>query len=123
MTVERFFEGREASRAVYDVVAAVAGAAGPVDVLVAEGQIALRRAGERRANAFAWAWVPGRWLVADAAPLVLSIALPARDPSPRWRWVWETRRGRIVHHIALAGAGDVDDEVRAWLAAARASTG
>lgn len=121
MTVERFFDGHGASRALYEVVSAAARASGPVEVRVVDSQIAFRRPGEDPpAIAFAWAWVPARWQAGAAAPLALSIALPSRDGSPRWRRIGEGRPGQIVHHLELSDAADVDDEVRAWLAEARA---
>ena len=71
-----------------------------------------------RRRGFAFLWLPGRWLGSRGAPAVLSIASTRRIPSPRWKQVVEVRPGLWMHHLELAGADDVDDEVRRWLAAA-----
>lgn len=92
---------------------------GAADIRSTKSQIAFRR---RRA--FAWAWVPGQYLRArDLAPLVLSISLPRRDPSPRWKEVGEPSPGRFMHHLELRSPGEVDVEVEGWLAEAWAAAG
>jgi GrpB-like predicted nucleotidyltransferase (UPF0157 family) len=111
--LQAFFDGWPASRVVFDAVLSVVRSLdGGDDVTLAVGksQVAFRR---RRA--FAWAWVPGRYLRGERPPLVLSVALRHRDPSPRWKQIVEPAPGRFVHHVELLAAQDVDDEVRDWL--------
>ena len=57
---------------------------GPAEVLVSKSQIAFAHK-----RAFAWVWVPGRYLKQDDVPLVPSLALEPRDGSPRWTQIVE----------------------------------
>lgn len=81
---------------------------------VTKSQIAFHRG-----RAFAWAWMPAKWLGGNMAPLVLSVRLPRRDRSRRWKEVVEPAPGRFMHHLELYVPGDIDTQVRRWLAAAR----
>jgi hypothetical protein len=45
-------------------------------------------------------------------PLVLSIYLPARDSSSRWKEIVEPSKGRFTHHIELWSERDGDEFVR-----------
>lgn len=111
MMLDQFFAGREESRAVFDAVRRAIDALGPVQMRVTRSQVAFRR---RRA--FAWAWVPGQYLRRrDLPPLVLTVALRRRDPSPRWKEIVEPVPGRYTHHLELRFAADVDEEVSRWL--------
>jgi hypothetical protein len=94
---------------VLEIVAAL----GAADVRVTRSQVAYRR---RRA--FAWTWLPGRWLRSPGAEVVLSVSLPRRDGSARWREVVNPAPGRWMHHLEIRAAADLDDEVAAWLAEA-----
>jgi hypothetical protein len=110
-TVAAFFRGRPAARRLFTAVNDAVTAAGASTMRITRSQIALRR---RRG--FAWAWTPDRWLRAgDVAPLVLSIALPRRIRSKRWKEVVEPRPRQFMHHLELWNVDDVDEEVRAWL--------
>jgi hypothetical protein len=113
MTLDEFFEGREPARQLFEVLRGALDALGPVEIRVTRSQIAFRR---RRA--FAWAWCPDRYLQGPVAPLVLTVSLRRRDPSPRWKEVVEPYPGRFTHHLELYGAADVDAQVREWLAEA-----
>jgi hypothetical protein len=64
---------------------------GPSELRVARSQVAFPRR-----TAFAWAWVPGKYLRGDQAPLVLTLSLRRRDASKRWREVVEPARGRFT---------------------------
>ena len=86
------------------------GALGSLELRVTKSQVAFRR---RRA--FAWAWMPGKILRGRTAPLVLSLALPERDPSPRWKQVVEPAPGRFMHHLELYTTADLDEQVAVWL--------
>jgi hypothetical protein len=110
VSLASFFRGHEASRGVYDALAALVTTVGRAQVRVTKSQIAFRR---RRA--FAWAWVPGRYLRGERPPLVLSLSLPRRDRSERWKEIVEPRPGRFLHHLELWSEGDLDSEVKGWL--------
>ncbi len=99
-------------------MAAVVGEVGPSERRITKSQIAWRR---RRG--FARVWTPDRYLHGDGAPLVLSVALPRRDASPRWKEVVEPRPGHWMHHLELRAEDDVDDDVAAWLREAWAAAG
>lgn len=72
-------------------------------------------------KAFAWAWAPGQYL-GRGAPLVLTVSLPFRDESSRWKEIVEPHPGRFIHHVELNSTADIDDEVVRWLEAARQHT-
>jgi hypothetical protein len=91
---------------------------GPCTIRTSRSQIAFSR---RRA--FAWIWAPRQYLGPRAAPLVLSIALPRRIRSKRWKEVVETQPGRYMHHLEVRRARDVDATVQRWLAEAWADAG
>ena len=113
MTLDEFFAGRDESRRIFDVLGEAALGLGSVEVRVTKSQVAFRRH-----KAFAWAWIPDRYLHGRHAPLVLSVSLPERDDSPRWKQVVEPYPGRFMHHMELNSPADVDDDVRGWLRAA-----
>ena len=46
---------------------------------------------------------------------VLSVYLPARDSSSRWKEVVEPSKGRFTYHIELWSEKDVDEFVRSKL--------
>jgi hypothetical protein len=83
---------------------------GGVMLRVSKSQVAFRRR-----TAFAWVWMPEQYLHRPAAPLVLTVGLRRRDPSPRWKQVVEPAPGRFTHHLELYSAADLDDDVRRWL--------
>lgn len=111
MTLDDFFAGQEEPRRIFDALSAAVEAVGPVEVRVTGSQVAFWRQ-----RAFAWAWVPGKYLRGrDLAPLVLTVALRRWDASPRWKEIVEPRPGRFTHHLELRSAADIDEEVGAWL--------
>jgi hypothetical protein len=110
VTVERFFGDDTAARALYERVREILERLGDAEVRVGRSQISFRR---RRP--FAAVWIPGRYLGGDAAPLVLTVYLPARDPSPRWKEVVEPAAGHFTHHLELRRPDDVDEEAAGWL--------
>jgi hypothetical protein len=119
LTVAAFFRGRPAARRLFAAVRETIAGVGPSTMRITKSQIAFRRK-----RGFAWAWTPDRWLRAsDVAPLVLSIALPRRVRSARWKEVVEPQPRRFMHHLELHDAGDVDGEVRAWLQEAWVAAG
>jgi hypothetical protein len=110
MTTDEFFAGRPLAQRLFGLVLQAQEAIGPAGVRVTKSQIAFRR---RRG--FAWVWMPGQYLRGAAAPLVLSLSLPGRDGSPRWKEVVEPAPGRFMHHLELRDPAEVDGEVSAWL--------
>lgn len=110
ITLEEFFAGWEQSRALFDALRAAVEAVGPAQVRVSKSQVAFWRK-----KAFARAWVPGKILRGRGAPLVLTLSLSARDPSPRWKEIVEPYPGRFTHHLELYEAADIDAEVSGWL--------
>jgi hypothetical protein len=109
-TPESFLAGHEQAGRLYDAVLHALRDLTGVAVRVGKSQITFSR---RRS--FAAVWVPGRYLRGRTAPLVLTVYLPDRDPSPRWKQVVEPARGRFTHHLELWQESDVDDEVVRWL--------
>jgi len=118
VTLDEFFAGPPEPRQIFDALRLAVDALGPVEVRVTKSQVAFRR---RRA--FAWAWMPGAYLRGKHPPLVLTLALRRRDPSPRWKEVVEPYPGRFTHHLELSSPAEIDDEVRAWLQEAWAAAG
>jgi Domain of unknown function (DUF5655) len=112
--------GQEEARQIFEAVLGAVEAIGtaPATVRVTKSQVAFRR---RRA--FAWAWMPGAYLRGKHAPLVLTVGLRRRDPSPRCKEVVEPAPGRFTHHLELRSPAEIDGEVCAWLQEAWAAEG
>jgi Domain of unknown function (DUF5655) len=108
--VDDFFAGHPLGRAAFDRVADLLSGTPDVRVAVSKSQVAFRR---RRA--FAWLWLPGRWLTRPAADVALSVALGRHDRSPRFKEVVHPARAHWMHHLEIADLADVDDEVAGWL--------
>jgi hypothetical protein len=110
MTLEEFFAGDDESRRLFDVFYDAVVSIHPADMKISKSQVAFRRK-----RAFAWAWIPGKYLHGKTAPLVLSVALRRRDASPRWKEIVEPRPGWFMHHLELHSSGEIDEQVRLWL--------
>ena len=110
MRPEDLFEGHPEGAALLASVRGVAERLGGVEVRATKSQVAFRR---RRG--FAYVWRPGQYLTGGVAPAVLSIVLPRRDPSPRWKEVAHPSPRAWMHHLELHEPGDVDEEVIGWL--------
>ena len=110
MTLDDFFSGQEESRQLFEAARRAGDAIGPAELRVSQRQIAFRRR-----KAFAWVWIPGGYLHSKAAPLVLTLSLRSRDPSPRWKGIVEPAPGRFTHHMELYSVADIDREVGSWL--------
>ena len=108
--LDEFFVGHEASRQLFEALRDAIDAIGPAELRVTKSQIAFRRR-----VAFAWAWLPARYLRGRVAPLVLTLSFRHRDASPRWKEIVEPAPGRFTHHLELYAVTDIDDEVRDWL--------
>jgi hypothetical protein len=118
VTVDQFFAGHDESRRLFDRVREVVTSVGPARVRVTKSQVAFRRR-----TGFAFVWMPGQYLGATEAPLVLTVGLRRRDDSPRWKQVVEPSPGRFTHHLELRAESEVDAEVRAWLVEAWETAG
>jgi hypothetical protein len=113
MDLDEFFAGWDpqgASRLIFEKLRAAVDAIGPAELRVTKSQIAFHRR-----KAFAWAWIPARYLRGNTAPLVLTIGFSARDPSPRWKEIVEPVPGRFTHHLELFSPTEINAEVLAWL--------
>jgi uncharacterized protein DUF5655 len=110
VTPEEHLAGHELALAVYRRVHAVLLAHGPTTVRVSASQISFRR---RRA--FAWLWLPGRYVAHPTAAVVLTFALGREDPSPRIKEVAHPTPRVWVHHLEVHGVADIDPQVVAWL--------
>ena len=110
MTLDEYFDGKEESRRLFDSLRARIKTLGPVEMVVQKSQIAFRRK-----KAFAYAWMPGKYLHGRGAPLVLTLLLRHRDLSPRWKEVVEPAPGRFTHHLEIYSLHDMDDQVFDWL--------
>ena len=110
MTLDEYFEGAGPSRALFDALLVPMEDLRPFEFRVTKSQVAFSRA-----RAFAWAWMPGGYLGPGHAPLVLSVSLPRRDTSPRWKQVVEPSPGRFMHHLELYSPDQLDAELQAWL--------
>ena len=110
MELDVFFAGQSLSRQLFDVLRGAIDALDGVELRVTRSQVAFRRR-----KAFAWAWIPGRTLRGGHPPLVLTLALRRRHPSPRWKQIVEPYPGRFTHHLELRAPGEIDAEVRAWI--------
>ncbi len=110
MTLDEFFAGYGASRLIFEKLRSTIEDLGPVEIRVTKSQVAFCRR-----KAFAWAWIPDRYLHGKHAPLVLTLGFRHRDSSSRWKEIVEPKPGRFTHHLELYSTSDIDDEVRAWL--------
>jgi hypothetical protein len=110
MTLDEYFKGKDESRKLFEAVRSLIDSLGTAEIRVTRSQVAFRRR-----KAFAWAWRPDKYLRGKIAPLVLTIFLPRKDPSPRWKQVVEPYPGRFIHHLELYSTSEIDDKVRNWL--------
>lgn len=117
VSTEEFFAGSPEGLAILQEVDRAVRAIGPAEVRVSRSQVAFRR---RRG--FAYVWRPGRYVRSDV-PAVLSVVLPARDPSGRWKEVAHPSPRTWMHHLELRSPAEVDGEVGGWLARAYEAAG
>jgi hypothetical protein len=110
MTLDEFFEGYKQSRPLFEKLCEMVKSIGIFDLRVTKSQVAFRRK-----KAFAWAWVPGRYLHGNTAPLVLTLAFAEQDISPRWKQIVEPAPGKFTHHLELHSPIDLDEQVMEWL--------
>ena len=113
MTPDEFFADQPLAQQLFAAVRRAVGSVGTAHIRATRSQVAFRRRGT-----FAAVWMPGRYLGRATAPLVLTIFLPRRAASPRWKEIVAPAPGRFTHHLELHDPADVDEEVRGWLRAA-----
>ena len=77
----------------------------------------------RRSRGFAFLWRPGQYLTNPAAEVVLSVGLPRRLESARFKEVVHPTPRTWMHHLELHSATEVDDEVERWLGEAAEAAG
>jgi hypothetical protein len=109
-TVEEFFIGQDRAQQLFETLRSAVETMGTTELRVTRSQIAFYRR-----KAFAWVWMPGKYLRGKSAPLVLTLVFRAKNTSPRWKETVEPAPGRLTHHLELYTIHDIDDEVRAWL--------
>jgi hypothetical protein len=61
--------------------------------------------------------------VKSSVPLVLSLALPRKLESPRFKQVAHPAAGTWMHHLELTDISQLDAEVRGWMLEAYAAAG
>jgi hypothetical protein len=110
MTLDEYFAGHAASRKLFEGLRAMIESIGAADIRVTKSQVAFYRS-----KPFAWAWIPGKYLRGQAAPLVLTLSFDRQDVSPRWKEIVAPAPGRFTHHLEVYSSADIDDEVRGWL--------
>ena len=114
---EDLFEGFPATLAVLGELERAVSDLGEISVRVTKSQVAFRRR-----TGFAYLWRPGQYLASDV-PAVVSIALDHEVESERFKEVAHPAPTVWMHHLEVRDPGEVDDEVRGWLADAYAGAG
>jgi predicted transport protein len=110
MTLDEFFAGQDVSRQIFEVLRRTIDNLGPAELRISKSQIAFRRR-----KAFAWVWIPGKYLKGKVAPLVLTLSFNRQDTSSRWKEIVEPAPGRFTHHLELYSIKEIDAEVHRWL--------
>jgi hypothetical protein len=110
MDLDEFFLGFEGSRPIFEALKDYIELLGTVNLHITKSQIAFYHR-----KAFAWAWIPSRYLPQAVAPLVLSLSLHRRDQSKRWKEIVEPAAGRFMHHLELFSDDQLDVQLLGWL--------
>jgi hypothetical protein len=116
-TPEQVFSGSPRGLELFRAVERMLAAPTPPTVRATKSQVAFR--GKR---GYAYLWWPGRYVASDV-PAVLSLALPRRVDSARFKEVVNPSPGMWMHHLELHSEDQLDDEVADWLREARAAAG
>jgi hypothetical protein len=118
MTPDEFFSDQPLAKQLYAAVRGAVDSIGAASIRATSIRATKSQVAFRRRRTFAAVWRPGQYLAGTAAPLVLTIFLPRRIASPRWKQVVEPAPDRFTHHLELHDPAEVDEEVRSWLRAA-----
>jgi hypothetical protein len=110
MTLDQYFEGNELSRRLFESLREMVETIGSAEIRVTKSQVAFYRR-----KAFAWVWIPGKYLRRKAAPLVLTLGFDHKDRSSRWKEIVGPAPGQFTHHLELYSTADIDNQVRGWL--------
>lgn len=108
-TPEEFFADSAEGLNLYRAVAEAVEAVGEASVRVTKSQVAFRHR-----KGFAYLWRPAQYVRSDV-PAVLSLALPERLDSDRFKSVVHPAPSTWMHHLELRDPAEIDDEVRGWL--------
>lgn len=112
VTIDMFFDGHREAEGLYAALKSMFDRLpAPPDLRVKKSQIAVRR----DEHAFAWVWIPAKYLRGPVAPMVLSVSLPRKDESPRWKQVVQPSSRHYMHHLEVRSEQDLDAEVFEWL--------
>jgi hypothetical protein len=118
-TPDDYFARSPLGLAVYRHVARLLASSWPdISSRTTKSQVAFRRG-----RAFAFLWRPQQYLRSPTAEVVLSIALPQRIESDRFKEVVHPTASTWLHHLEIHAASDVDEEVSHWLNAAADAAG
>ena len=110
-TVEGFFDGRSASRELFEHVSRFIESLGEAKVEAAKTQVSF---GARRK--FAWVWLPQMWIKKQPEnSIVLTLDLSRHVEDRRIKQAVEPRPGRWAHHVVMQKEADLDDTVKGWL--------
>lgn len=112
---EDLFDGYPEGLAICDAVQRAVSSIGEASIKVTKSQVAFRRR-----TAFALVWRPGQYL-SSGVPAVLTIALPHRVESDRFKEVAHSAAKVWMHHLELREVSQVDEQVVRWLAEAYAN--
>lgn len=110
ITLDEFFHGFSESRQLFDALHTSMESVGHYELRITKSQIAFRHH-----KSYAWAWIPAKYQRGKTAPLVLSVSLPTRDPSPRWKEIVEPYPSRFMHHLEIYTIEEIDAQVITWL--------
>ena len=116
-TPEQVFSGSPRGLDLFHAVEGLLAAPAPPAGRATKSQVAFR---EKRG--FAYLWWPGRY-VDSVVPAVLSISLPRRIDSARFKEIVSPAPGVWMHHLELHNEEELDAEAAGWLHGARASAG
>lgn len=114
---ENLFDGDPDGLAICREVQRVISAFDEVSVAASKSQISFRRR-----KLFAFVWRPGQYL-SSTVPAALSIALPIRVASDRFKEVAHPAKAVWMHHLELRDVSEVDEQVCRWLADAYEKAG
>ena len=110
MSPDEFLDRQPDAKPLFAAIQMAVNEAGQASIRVTKSQIAFCRH-----RNFAFVWLPHQYLRGKVAPLVLTLSLPTRMPSPRWKQVVEPAPGHFTHHLEVHRVEDVDEEVVEWL--------